>query len=323
MKTSPQSPRGFTLIELLVVIAVIAILAGMLLPALQKARQSAMDVKCMSGMRQTLIGVQMYNGEWEGGLQSYPPDCPHWGKGWTDAHKAATAAPCNQANNIEYRTAYPYWRMYLLEGGYLGTAKIERGAGGTITKTAMEADVLGCSVKDYRGLSFQKSYCTMSIPGFKPVGGFAEDSLTGDTFRRAPAYLWFGAVIQKPLDIAGYNGGNLQYRLKRGVSANSNDWWKAQSGGGGYSRYPGMPLFTCPPVQITTGTKYFELAHRSGWGLKAEHTNPTIANLTSGTYVLPFAGSVGFANGAVKSREYPVGHLFDPIKWEVQTKYDP
>ncbi|MFO1514934.1 MAG: type II secretion system protein [Verrucomicrobiota bacterium] len=60
MNLHPRQRGGFTLVELLIVIGIIAILAGMLLPALAQAKNKGRRIQCQSNLRQINVGVFLY-----------------------------------------------------------------------------------------------------------------------------------------------------------------------------------------------------------------------------------------------------------------------
>lgn len=112
---------AFTLIELLVVIAIIAILAGMILPALGKARDRALLVNDLSGIRQVMLGAHLFAAD---NLDYLP--YPSWGypadrDNWCHARNIVSGAGKSDANT--YSNQVESFRKGQL-APYLATVKL-------------------------------------------------------------------------------------------------------------------------------------------------------------------------------------------------------
>ena len=177
---SRSSRRGFTLVELLVVIAIIGVLVGLLLPAVQAAREAGRRMQCNNKMKQITLAVQNYASAYKDKIPAGTEGKIYRGSQKTDANADGYASQGSKSKpGLEGFSPLfwvtPYMEMQSIydsvDINYSGYYYLNKGASGSTT--AVTSD----SPKSVRGIY---ALCKSKVPAFN-CPSFNDEFINDDT----------------------------------------------------------------------------------------------------------------------------------------------
>ncbi len=187
--------KGFTLIELLVVVAILALLMGILMPSLQKARKQAQGVVCGANIKGLCVALRMYLDDYDGKTHS-TPNRGLWDNAWEGG---------SVIEDYDLNDSWAYWGIAYRP--YVRTRKVFR-CPGTVRNDDWPEEGWGVLYQDY----FR--YCSYGLNGY-----IANKKVDHD-FKKHDETIVFQDHIEQKLDGVDQD----MFCIGPGASINLSQW---------------------------------------------------------------------------------------------------